>query len=75
MSGDNLIGMREVAKILGCSRPHLSRLCAGKVDAPLPIPYFRIGIKLMFREESIFKWIRECEAAHSAAAEREGTGD
>jgi hypothetical protein len=52
-----------VAEILQCSRAHITRLCAGEVTVPIPIPFFRIGKKLVFREDAVRQWMEDCERA------------
>jgi predicted DNA-binding transcriptional regulator AlpA len=60
---ESVLTAGDVAKLLGCSRAQVTRLCNGSVPSPTPLPFFRIGKRLMFNESSIRQWLLDCESA------------
>lgn len=60
-----MLDLKAVAKILGCSVSHVSNILAGKfVDRGLPpIPHTRAGRKRIIRRTVLMKWIEDQEAA------------
>jgi hypothetical protein len=44
-----------------CSRSHLSNVLNGKVRDVPPLPFVRIGRRVLFRQESLEHWLRQIE--------------
>ena len=59
-----LLTMAEVAKILHCSKGHISNIAAGKVRGCLPLPTINMGTRMLVRRKSLEEWVRRNEAAN-----------
>ncbi len=62
-----LLSMREVAKLLQCSKAHVSNMIAGRIPDCSPIPALRLGRRLLVRRASLLVWIAENERGPSPA--------
>ena len=60
-----LLTLASVAKLLHCSKAHVSHVIAGRVPGCLPIPAVRLGRRTLVRRESLVSWIERNE--HAAA--------
>ncbi len=60
-----LLSMETVAKLLHCSKAHVSNVIAGRVRGCLPLPAVRLGRRTLVRHESLAAWIEHNE--HVAA--------
>jgi excisionase family DNA binding protein len=56
-----LLTLATVAKLLRCSRAHVSNLIAGRVHACPPIPAVRLGRRKLVRREALVEWIDQNE--------------
>jgi excisionase family DNA binding protein len=56
-------GIDDVAKILDCSRSHVSNLFSGRVPGVPPIPHIRAGRLRRVRREALMEWFRQQETA------------
>jgi len=61
----DLLTLADVAKLLHCSKAHVSHVIAGRVPGCLPIPAVRLGRRTLVRRESLVSWIERNE--HAAA--------
>jgi excisionase family DNA binding protein len=59
-----LLTLATVAKLLHCSKAHVSNVIAGKVPGCNPIPAVRLGRRTLVRHESLRAWIAQSEAAN-----------
>jgi excisionase family DNA binding protein len=56
-----LLTLAAVAKLLHCSRAHVSNVIAGRVHDCPPIPAVRLGRRKLVRREALVEWIAENE--------------
>jgi excisionase family DNA binding protein len=50
-----VLTVADCARLMGCSRAHISNLIRGKVPGVPPLPHARLGRKVVFKGE----WIEE----------------
>lgn len=62
-SAKAILNIDDVAKILDCSRSHVSNLLTGKVPGVPPIPHVRAGRLRRIRREALMDWFRQQEIA------------
>ncbi len=60
-----LLTLAAVAKLLHCSKAHVSNVIAGRVPGCLPIPAVHLGRRTLVRRETLAAWVERNE--HSAA--------
>jgi excisionase family DNA binding protein len=60
----DLLTMAEVAKLLHCSRAHVSNAVAGRVRGCIPIPTISLGRRKLVRRETLTQWIEQNEHAN-----------
>lgn len=60
----DLLTLAEVAKLLQCSKAHVSNAVAGRVRGCAPIPSVSLGRRKLVRRESLAEWIERNEAAN-----------
>lgn len=53
----NILTLNEAARQARCSKAYLRRLLAGKLPEIPPPPVFRIGSKVLIREEALSEWL------------------
>ena len=58
-----LLTLATVAKLLHCSKAHVSNVIAGRVPGCLPIPAVRLWRRKLVRRESLVSWIERNERA------------
>ena len=58
-----LLTLTTVAKLLHCSKAHVSNVIAGRVSGCLPIPAIRLGRRKLVRYETLLAWIERNEQA------------
>ncbi len=63
MSDFDLLTMTEVAKLLQCSKAHVSHAVAGRLPGCSPIPAVRLGRRMLVRRETLRTWIEQNERA------------
>jgi hypothetical protein len=61
----DLLTLAEVAKLLHCSKAHVSKAVAGQVPDCPPIPAVSLGRRKLVRRASLLSWIEHNE--HAAA--------
>jgi excisionase family DNA binding protein len=59
----DLLTLAEVAKLLHCSKAHVSNAVAGHVLGCSPIPAVRLGRRTLVRRSSLLDWIEQNEQA------------
>jgi excisionase family DNA binding protein len=59
-----LLTLATVAKLLHCSKAHVSNVIAGRVHGCPPLPAVRLGRRTLVRYESLAAWIARVEAAN-----------
>jgi hypothetical protein len=59
-----LLTLATVAKLLHCSKAHVSNVIAGRVHGCPPLPAVRLGRRKLVRYESLAAWIGRVEAAN-----------
>ena len=52
----------EAADLIRCSKAHLSNLIAGRVPNTPPLPFLRIGRRVLFRRDSLAAWLTSIES-------------
>jgi hypothetical protein len=57
----DLLTLANVAKLLHCSKAHVSHVIAGRVPGCLPIPAVHLGRRTLVRRESLVSWIERNE--------------
>jgi len=60
----DLLTLAEVAKLLQCSKAHVSNAVAGRVRGCAPIPSVSLGRRKLVRRESLAEWIERNEATN-----------
>jgi excisionase family DNA binding protein len=58
-----LLTLTTVAKLLHCSKAHISNVIAGRVPGCPPLPAVRLGRRKLVRRESLLAWIERNERA------------
>ena len=58
-----LLTLAAVAKLLHCSKAHVSNVIAGRVPGCPPIPAVRLGRRKLVRHEVLRAWIEQNEKA------------
>ena len=56
-----ILDVKGVAQVLGCSAAHVSNMLNGKVDGVPPIPHVRAGRLRLIRREALMRWFEEQE--------------
>ena len=56
-----LLSLATVAKLLHCSKAHVSNVISGRVHDCRPIPAVRLGRRTLVRRESLAAWIEQNE--------------
>ena len=59
-----LLTLETVAKLLHCSKAHVSNVIAGRIPDCPPIPAVRLGRRTLIRREALAAWIERNEAAN-----------
>jgi excisionase family DNA binding protein len=60
--GVDILDVKGVARVLGCSVSHVSNILNRKVDGLPPIPHVRAGRLRLVRREALMRWFQEREA-------------
>jgi excisionase family DNA binding protein len=63
MQDFDLLTLLEVAKLLHCSKAHVSNVIAGRISGCPPIPAVRLGRRKLVRRESLAAWVKRNEQA------------
>jgi excisionase family DNA binding protein len=58
---EDLLTMEEAARILRCSKAHVSNILNGKVQTLQRLPSVRIGRRTLIRRESLTAWMKVIE--------------
>lgn len=58
-----ILNLAEAATFVRCSRAHLCNVLNGKVKGIPHLPTVRIGRRVLFRRESLERWLQELEAS------------
>jgi hypothetical protein len=56
-----ILNLNEAARLLRCSKAHLSNLLNGRVRGALPPPYVPVGRRKLIRRQSLEHWLRAAE--------------
>jgi excisionase family DNA binding protein len=59
-----LLTLATVAKLLHCSKAHVSNVIAGRIHDCPPIPAVRLGRRRLVRREALAAWVERIEAAN-----------
>ncbi|MFN9297879.1 MAG: helix-turn-helix domain-containing protein [Acidobacteriota bacterium] len=57
-----VMNLAEAAEFVRCSKAHLCNILNGKVRGIPQLPAVRVGRRLLFRRESLERWLGEVEA-------------
>lgn len=57
-----VLNLAEAAALVRCSRAHLSNVVNGKVHGIPRLPAVRIGRRVLFRRESLERWLQQVES-------------
>ena len=71
----DLLTLSSVAKLLHCSKAHVSNVIAGRVSGCAPIPAIHLGRRMLVRRESLLTWIEHNEHAGANDNLRGATND
>jgi len=58
-----VLNLTEAAALVRCSRAHLCNIVHGKIPGIPLLPTVRIGRRVLFRRESLERWLEAVEAA------------
>jgi hypothetical protein len=53
----SILTLKEVSKELRCSKAHLSHIINGKVAGLPPLPFARIGRRVIIRRAALLNWL------------------
>jgi excisionase family DNA binding protein len=59
-----LLTLATVAKLLHCSKAHITNVIAGRVPGCAPIPAIHLGRRMLVRREALAAWIERNETAN-----------
>jgi len=62
-----LITLDEAARMLSMSRTQMYGLTRQRSALAVPLPVVRVGRRLLFRRESLARWVADLEAASKPA--------
>lgn len=65
-----ILNLAEAALFVRCSRAHLCNIVNGKVRGIPKLPAVRIGRRVLFRRESLERWLQQVESANSVGLAR-----
>ena len=65
-----LLTLATVAKLLHCSKAHVSNVIAGRIHDCPPIPAVRLGRRRLVRREALAAWIERNEHGTDSATIR-----
>jgi hypothetical protein len=65
-----LLTLATVARLLHCSKAHVSNVIAGRVPECRPIPAVCLGRRKLVRREALLTWIEHSEQAANPATIR-----
>jgi hypothetical protein len=57
-----ILDVKGIARVLGCSVSHVSNILSGKVAGLPPIPHVRAGRLRLVRREILMQWFQDREA-------------
>ncbi|MCL4854246.1 MAG: helix-turn-helix domain-containing protein [Bryobacteraceae bacterium] len=63
-----VLNLAEAAKFVRCSKAHLCNIVNGKVRDIPQLPAVRVGRRVLFRRESLERWLIEVESSCSRRA-------
>jgi len=69
-NSDLLLTMADVAKLLHCSKAHVTNAVHGRVVGCTPIPAITVGRRILVRRDSLLRWIEQNEIGSIAPPER-----
>lgn len=58
-----ILTLPEVARLLRCSKAHLSNLLNGRVAGARPLPHVSVGRRKLIRRDSLQHWLEDTETA------------
>jgi excisionase family DNA binding protein len=64
-----VLNLAEAARYVRCSRSHLSNVLNGKLPDVPRLPFVRIGRRVVFRRESLEKWLQQVETGQTQSSE------
>lgn len=67
---EKILTLAEAALFVRCSRAHLCNIINGKVRGIPYLPSVRIGRRVLFRRESLERWLQQVESAGSVGPAR-----
>jgi hypothetical protein len=67
LSDFDLLTLADVARLLHCSKAHISNAVAGRVPGCPPIPAVSLGRRKLVRRETLAAWIERNEQGGSDA--------
>ena len=56
----SILTLTEVAKLLRCSKTHISNLVNGKVTGMPPLPHLKMGRRVLVRSDWLKSWMESC---------------
>ena len=65
-----VLNLAEAAALVRCSRAHLSNVVNGKVHGIPRLPAVRIGRRVLFRRESLERWLQQVESMTALRSSR-----
>jgi len=63
LSDFDLLTLSDVARLLHCSKAHVSKAVAGLVNGCPPIPAVSLGRRKLVRRSSLLSWVERNECA------------
>jgi excisionase family DNA binding protein len=58
-----ILSVAEVAALLGCSKAHVCKAIAGKVEGVTPLPAISMGRRKLVRRGSLEAWLAQNDPA------------
>lgn len=63
-----VLTLGEAAQVIRCSKAHLLNIVHGRVANVPPVPYVRVGRRLLVRRESLERWLAAIESPTGTGA-------
>ena len=63
---DEILNLKDAARVLGFSESHLSKVLAGKFPNLPKLPHVRVGRTVRLRRSAVLEWFRQAENSNQA---------
>jgi excisionase family DNA binding protein len=60
-NGSEVLTLAEAARVLRCSKGHLSNVVNGRVPSLPPLPHIALGRRILIRRAALEQWLERLE--------------